>query len=123
MRVGYYFKVEIEMEIDFEISPGFQGAWGLIIDAVVAVVVAVVVGVLLLRGFKARVACSPATKAAANSIMVTSVEAIVIPVGIGDFIRHDFLLVNVVVEVVVEVEVAANSFLALVERPRRKRPR
>jgi len=25
MRVGYYFKVEIEMEIDFEISPGFQG--------------------------------------------------------------------------------------------------
>jgi hypothetical protein len=55
--------------------------------------------------------------------MVASVEAIVIPVGIGDFIRHDFLLVNVVVEVVVEVEVAANSFLALVERPRRKRPR
>jgi uncharacterized membrane protein YphA (DoxX/SURF4 family) len=94
---------------------------GLIIDAVVAVVVAVVVGVLLLRGFKARVACSPATKAAANSIMVTSVEAIAIPVGVGDFKRHDFLLVNVVVEV--EVEVNANSFLALVERPRRKRPR
>jgi hypothetical protein len=53
--------------------------------------------------------------------MVTSVEAIAIPVGVGDFKRHDFLLVNVVVEV--EVEVNANSFLALVERPRRKRPR